>query len=122
MRKLFGALAMTALIAGLTPGTAPAVPAAASIRCLQLSPNATPGSCTYKSTSFEHETLSAFTLGGWTLDWVQNGQPQHVACTSGSCRNTPSFPFTADAGTTIRVTVTKGLVVVRQVVLAGHSV
>ena len=123
MRRLFGGLAITALVVCLTPGTAPAVPAAASIRCLQLSPNATtPGTCTYKSTTFERETLSAFTLHGWTLDWVQNGQAHHVACSTGSCLDTPSFPFTADAGTTIHVTVTQGLVVVRQVVFAGHAV
>jgi hypothetical protein len=121
MRRLLGALGMAVLVGGLVPGSAPAVPAAASIRCLQISPNTTPGSCTYKSTVFEHETLTAFTLNGWTLDWVSNGTAMHVACTSGSCRNEPGFSFTADAGTTIRVTVTRGVVVVRQVVAAGRS-
>ena len=122
MRTLLVALGMSVLVGGLVPGSAPAAPAAASIRCLQISPNSTPGSCTYKSTTFQQETLSAFTLKGWTLDWVQNGQHHSVVCTTGSCRNTPSFAFTADAGTIIHVTVTQGIVIVRQIVVAGRSI
>src|SRR5262245_60538244 len=121
MRRSLGAIGITVLLSGLVPATAPAVPAAASVRCFQVSPNNTPGSCTYRATTFEHEVLTAFTLKSYTLDWVSSGTQMHFACTSGSCRNEPGRTFTADAGTTIRVTVTKGVVVVRQVVLAGRS-
>jgi len=122
MRKLLGGVAVAMVIAGLVPGTAPAVPAAASVRCIQVSPNTTPGSCTYKATAFRHEVLTAFTLGGYTIDWVEGGRQQHYGCTAGSCRNQPGFGFNADPGTTIHITVTKGVVVVRQIVVAGRSV
>jgi len=121
MRRLLGVLGMLALVGFFVPGTAPAAPTAASVRCLQISPNDTPGTCTYKATSLETEVLSALALQGYTLDWVQEGEPQHLACTAAPC-NEPGLTFTADAGTTIRVTVTQGVVVVRQVVVAGASV
>ena len=117
MRKLLGLLAIPVLVAGFVPSTAPAAPMAATVRCLQVSANSTPSSCTYRSTIFETETLSAFTLQSWTVDWFQQGVHRFFACTQGSCRNEPGFTYTADAGTTIHVTVTQGLVLVRQVVL-----
>ena len=66
--------------------------------------------------------LTAFTLKGYSVDWTQDGVQHSFACTAGSCRNQPGFKFTADAGTTIHVTVTQGIVVVRQVVIAGTPV
>jgi hypothetical protein len=121
MKRVIGAIGIVVLIGGLVPAIAPAVPAAASVRCFQVSPNNTPGSCTYKSTAFEDEVLTAFTLKSYTLDWVENGQHRSLSCTSGACRNEPGFAFSADAGSTIRVTVTKGVALVRQVNLAGRS-
>ena len=117
IRKLLGFISAGALAVGLMPSSAPAAPVAASVRCLQISPNNTPSSCTYKSTIFQKETLSASTLQSWTLDWVEQGVHRSFACTQGACRNEPGFNYTADAGTTIHVTVTKGFVLVRQVVL-----
>jgi len=121
MRKLLGAIGVAVLVGVFLPGTAPAVPATAAVHCAQVSPNNTPGSCTYKATSFQHEVLTAITLGGYTIDWFSHGQHLHFACTSGSCRNEPGRGFDADAGTTIHVTVTHGIVIVRQVVVAGHA-
>ena len=117
MRKLFGAISVAVLIGGLIPSISHAAPAAASIRCLQISPNKTTASCTYRSTIFEKEVLTAFAATSYTLDWVNNGTPQHAGCTAGPCSQ-PGLAFQADAGTTIRVTVTQGIVIVRQVATA----
>jgi hypothetical protein len=117
MRKLLGLLAIPVLVAGFVSSTAPAAPVAASIRCLQVSVSNTPSSCTYRSTVFETETLTASTLQSWSVDWVQQGVQRSFVCTQGSCRNESGFTYKADAGTTIHVTVTKGFVLVRQVVL-----
>ena len=117
MRKLFGVLGVAVLVGIGVPNLAPGAPAAASIRCLQTSPSTAPGSCTYRSTIFEQETLTAFALTGYTLDWVENGSPRHVECTAGPCSE-PGLTFNADAGTTIHATVTQGILLVRQVAAA----
>lgn len=119
MRRLIGAIGLAVIVGGLSPVTAPAVPATVVVRCAQISPNDTPATCTYKATVFEHEVLTAFTLGSYTIDWFDHGAHLHYACTAGSCRIQPGRSFNADAGTTIRITVTHGIVVVRQVVVAG---
>jgi len=119
MRRFLGVAAMAAMVGGLA-GTAHGVPATAAVHCVQVSPANTPGSCTYKATAFQRETLTAAALKGYTIDWVSHGEALHYACTSGACRIEPGRTFTADPGTTIHITVTQGVVVVRQVA-AGSS-
>jgi len=122
MRKTVGLIALVMLVAGFVPGTAPAVPATAVVKCAVSSPNNVPATCTYKSTQHDRQVLTAITLKSYTLEWVDGGKHLFYACTAGACRNEPGRFFYADKGTTVRVTVTKGIVVVREVNIGGVPV
>jgi hypothetical protein len=122
MRKSFGFFAAVLLVAVVVPNLAPAAPATAAVKCAVGSPGNVPASCTYKSSQHDRQVLTVVTLQSYTLDWVDQGNHLFYSCTSGACRYEPGRAFYADAGTTVRVTVTKGFVVVREVNIAGRSI
>jgi len=107
------------LVAGFVPSIASAVQATAVVKCAVVSPNNVPASCTYVSTQRDRQVLTAFTLRSYTLEWVDRGNHRYFACTTGSCRNEPGLAFYADRGTTVRVTVTRGIAIVREVNIGG---
>jgi len=115
MRKSFGLIALAMVVAGFVPGTAPAVPATAAVKCAVASPSNVPASCTYKSSQSDRQVLTVVTLQSYTIEWVGAGKHLSYACTTGACRIEPGRAFYADKGTTVRITVTKGIVVVREV-------
>jgi hypothetical protein len=122
MRKSFGLIALAVVVAGFVPGTAPAVPATAAIKCAVASPNNLPASCTYKSSQSDREVLTVVTLRSYTIEWVEAGNHFSYSCTTTACRIEPGRAFYADKGTTVHITVTKGFVVVREVNIGRFSV
>lgn len=122
MRRSVGLIALAVVVAGFVPGTAPAAPATAAIKCAVSSPSNIQASCTYKSSQSDRQVLTVVTAGSYTIDWVEGGNHFSYACTAGTCRVEPGRAFRADKGTTVRITVTKGVVVVREVNIGRFSV
>ena len=115
MRKSFGLIALSIVVAAFVPGTAPALPATAAIKCAVSSPGNVPASCTYKSTQSDRHVLTVLTLRSYSIEWVEAGNHLSYTCTAGACRIEPGRAFYPDKGTTVHITVTRGIVVVREV-------
>jgi len=113
MRKVLGVIALATVVAGFVPTIARAVPATAAVKCAVVSPSNVRASCIYRSTKSDRQVLTAMTLESYTIEWVSLGKHFSYACTTGRCRIEPGRAFYADEGTTVRITVTKGFVVVR---------
>jgi hypothetical protein len=122
MRKVLGVVALATVVAGFVPTVAPAIPATATVKCAVVSPNDVRATCTYRSTKSDRQVLTAMTLKSYTIEWVSHGHHFSYVCTTGSCRIEPGRAFYADEGTTVRITVTKGFVAVREINLGGTAV